>query len=80
MAAAGADIRKRKKLEDDFTPSVEATLAGLTGTTCREVSVCVSYAIDGEGGYQSEIGMLPSQRMITRMPQTAACAKQTPGT
>ena len=31
MAAAGDDARKRKKLEDDFTPRLELTVVALEG-------------------------------------------------
>jgi superfamily II DNA or RNA helicase len=75
IAAAGEDLRKRKKLEDDFTPRVEAALVGLRGKTYREVNVRVRYTIDGEGAYQSEIGLVPSQETITRKPRMGKCSK-----
>ena len=33
MESAGADERKRRKLEDDFTPRIDMTLVGLEGVT-----------------------------------------------
>jgi superfamily II DNA or RNA helicase len=37
LVAAGADARKRKKVEDDFTPRLDTTLVGMDGTVRRQL-------------------------------------------
>jgi hypothetical protein len=39
LTATGADPRKRKKIEDDFTPRLEAHLIGLEASVRRQLSV-----------------------------------------
>jgi hypothetical protein len=46
LRAAGTDPRKRKKLEDDFTPQIDATLVALDGHMSRRVNVMVRYQLD----------------------------------
>ena len=49
MRSAGDDERKRRKLEDDFTPRIDMTLVGLTGTVQRDVGVRVQYSFPSGG-------------------------------
>jgi hypothetical protein len=37
--AAGSDARKRKKLNDDFTPRFDMVLTGLEGEVRRDVGI-----------------------------------------
>ena len=46
MQAAGRDERKRKKLQDEFTPRLAMTLVGLEGKLYRELKVRVRYAFE----------------------------------
>ena len=43
LKAAGTDARKRKKLDDDFTPRLELTLVGAKGALRRDVTLAVRY-------------------------------------
>lgn len=71
LSAAGKDARKRKKLEDDFTPQIDMTLVALDGQVSRRVSVKISYLLDG-APYESELVIVPSDGRI----ETAAALDQ----
>ncbi len=75
MKAAGNDARKRKKLDDDFTPRFDIVLAGLEGEVRRDVGVRVRYSYVGGGDYDSEIAVRPGTGEILRVPETDLCAK-----
>lgn len=75
MEAAGNDARKRKKLEDDFTPRFDMVLAGLEGEVCRDVAVRVCYSYADGGEYESEINVRPGTSRFLRTPETDLCAK-----
>jgi superfamily II DNA or RNA helicase len=73
--SAGDDGRKRQKLQDDFTPRLAMTLAGLQGSLHREVKVRARYAFDGEPGYESEVTVTPHRGEISEAPDLALCTK-----
>lgn len=74
VRAAGDDLRAAKKLNDDFTPQVEATLAGLSGSVYRILDVIVTYSIDS-GEYSSKLRMRPSTRTVLGAPAAGVCAQ-----
>jgi superfamily II DNA or RNA helicase len=74
MRAAGNDPRLAKKLEDDFTPRLEATLTGLNGRLQRILEVAVTYSIDA-GEYTSTLRILTSKPQIINAPSLGICAK-----
>jgi len=74
VRAAGNDPRLIKKLEDDFTPRLEATLTGLIGRLHRILEVSVTYGIDA-GEYTSTLRILTSKPQITDTPPHSVCAK-----
>ncbi|MGO9174310.1 MAG: DEAD/DEAH box helicase [Rhodomicrobium sp.] len=74
VAAAGQDARKRKKMEEDFTPRVEAALVGLKGSTAREVEVHVRYAIDHDEAYESSLKIDFANESIVREPRFGQCS------
>ena len=73
--AAGNDPRLAKKLEDDFTPRIQTTLAGLRGTVDRILEGRVTYMIDNEGEYVSTLRVIPSAARIIEAPALKICAK-----
>lgn len=73
LRAAGNDARKRKKLEDDFTPQIDATLVALDGRVSRCVNVKVRYQLDGVS-YESELAVIPSDGRIETAPVLERCA------
>jgi superfamily II DNA or RNA helicase len=75
MRAAGSDNRKRKKLEDDFTPRLEMTLVGLEGAITRQVSLGVSYSFDSDLPYQSEIVVRLHDGALSGAPDKDLCSK-----
>ena len=54
-----AMMRKRKKLEDDFTPRLELTVVALEGTVHREVTTEVQYRFGETPPYISRLTVLP---------------------
>ena len=58
LLAVDEDERKRKKLMDDFTPRLRATLVGLQGQVRRIATVDVGYMFEGTE-YSSVIIILP---------------------
>ena len=72
IASAGGDVRKRKKLEDEFTPRNDLTLVGLQGTVQRHVATKAKYLFD-EHEFESEICVLPSEQRILSAPMLLTC-------
>jgi hypothetical protein len=75
MRAAGGDERKRKKLEDDFTPRLEMTLAALEGRLHRQVKVKAQYQFDTEFEYHSVLTIAPSTKQMVDAPEMDLCAR-----
>jgi superfamily II DNA or RNA helicase len=75
VRSAGTDERKRKKLEDDFTPRIDITLVGLEGNLSREVKVQASYAFDASPTYQSEISIRACDGTMVSEPPAELCGK-----
>lgn len=74
MNAAKNDERKRKKLEDEFTPRLEIELVGLKGEVRKEIKLRTSYRISGTQ-YQSVLKLVPSNRKLTAAPEFGLCSK-----
>ena len=75
VQAAGFDERKRKKLEDDFTPRLQMTLVALEGKVHRRVVIRGYYTIDGEREYESLLTVEPSNARLLDAPELAVCAR-----
>jgi superfamily II DNA or RNA helicase len=73
IAAAGDDARKRKKLEDDFTPRLELTVVALEGTLHREISTDAQYQFDGAPPYTSRLTIVPRTDCWAVSPELARC-------
>jgi len=73
VKGAGGDVRKRKKLEDDFTPRMEITLVGLEGTIHRELKVQVTYDFDNKNACRNHIVITPKIDKIIESPQLGNC-------
>ena len=74
MRAAGGDARKKRKLQDDFTPRLDMVLVGLEGKVQRDLTVRVRYSYEGGGDYESELTVRPATGEITKEPETEMCA------
>ena len=61
LAAAGADARKRKKVEDDFTPRLDTTLVGMDGTVRRQLRLKTLFDLGSEHEYESTIAVIPAE-------------------
>jgi predicted RecB family nuclease len=72
IRAAGGDERKRKKLEDDFTPNLQLTLGALDGKLHRRVTERVSYMLE-EVPYDSIITVTPHSGEINEAPEIGTC-------
>lgn len=70
--SAGNDLRKKKKLEDEFTPRLEISLVGLEGRVFRTLKLLVSYSFDNSQDYQSIITVTPSTGDIN-LPEMKIC-------
>lgn len=75
VEAAGDDIRKKKKLEDDFTPRLEISLVGLEGVVHRQLKVDVSYGFEPGTVYKSTLILTPSTNEINSSPEMDTCMK-----
>lgn len=75
LNSAGTDERKRKKLEDDFTPRLQVSLVGLEGDVHRDVNVAVHYSISGQSGYETTLTVTPHDGKILNAPEMRSCAK-----
>lgn len=60
IQSAGENERKRKKLQDEFTPRLEMTVVGLEGGVQRHLDMMVEYRVDDtDAKYQSAIQVHP---------------------
>jgi superfamily II DNA or RNA helicase len=75
MRAADGDERKRKKLQDEFTPRLEVTLVGLQGSLYREIKVLARYSFDSEAGYVSLLTVVPHNGDMIEAPQLRLCSR-----
>lgn len=75
IQAAGADERKRKKLEDDFTPRLEMTLVGVGGRLHRDLRVKAQYKLDAEFEYQNTLTIKPHTGELVDAPELGLCAR-----
>jgi superfamily II DNA or RNA helicase len=75
LRSAGADERKRKKLEDDFTPRLQVSIVGLAGDVHREVNARVHYSFGGQGDYETMISVAPHDEKVLDAPKMRACAQ-----
>jgi hypothetical protein len=75
LTATGADARRQKKIEDDFTPRLEAHLVGLEGSVRRQLSVKGIFELGTGHEYASSIDVIPSQNKITKSPELFPCSR-----
>lgn len=74
VKSAGEDLRKKKKLEDDFTPRLEMSLVGLDGKIHRQLSLYVSFQVGTNENYDSFLTILPSENSVLEQPAMEACS------
>jgi hypothetical protein len=77
VKAAGQDLRKKKKLKDDFTPRVEMMLVGLEGAIHRIFETDISYTLQSENQYISSLALVPSTGEIMIAPEMLQCSRTT---
>ena len=75
VRAAGVDARKKKKMEDDFTPRLEMMLVAIEGNLYRQLSVQAKYTIDARGIYFTPLTFTPCREELTDAPELATCTK-----
>lgn len=73
LKLAGKDARKRKKLEDEFTPQIDTTLVALDGQVSRRINLKVRYELDG-ASYESDLAISLSGDRIDTAPSLELCA------
>lgn len=73
VAAAGNDERKRRKLEDEFTPRLQITIVGLEGRVHRRVRLKAEYGLDGNAQYSSTIQVTPLSEDVLEAPPLERC-------
>jgi len=74
ITMVGQDERKKRKLQDDFTPRITMTLVGLKGAVQREMRIKVVYSIGPEATYESRITIQPSSKSIIVEPPRNTCS------
>lgn len=74
VMAARDDLRKLKKIEDDFTPRLETHLVGLEGSVRRQLSVRATFEIGTGHEYASSIDVIPSENKISKSPDLVRCS------
>jgi superfamily II DNA or RNA helicase len=75
LEAAGTDHRKRKKIEDDFTPQLEAFLVGLEGTVQRRLQVNGTFDFGSGPPYESVVAVVPAENRIVHSPELSRCSR-----
>lgn len=72
VRSAGSDERRKKKLEDEFTPRLEIALVGLEGSVFRKIKLKASYKIQ-DNEYLSTVFVRPSGGEIIESPELERC-------
>lgn len=75
VLSAGDDDRKRKKLEDEFTPRIEMTFVALEGKLHRQMKVQVKYRFDGEFDYTNMLTVTPYTEALADTPELSLCTR-----
>jgi superfamily II DNA or RNA helicase len=75
VSSAGSEARKKKKLEDDFTPRLQKTLVALEGSVHRQLKLRMRYRWDSGPEYVSTIIVEPHGSVVVDAPPLAECAK-----
>ncbi len=76
LRSTGDDLRKKKKIEDDFTPRLEISLVGLEGVVSRQLKSQISYNLEGSTlEYIGTITLIPSKNEINSTPNMLMCEK-----
>jgi superfamily II DNA or RNA helicase len=75
IRAAGSDERKRKKLEDEFTPSLEMTLVALEGKVHRWLEVKAKYGVGVGSEYDNTLTVMPHEGSFVEAPELGLCAQ-----
>jgi len=75
MQAAGRDERKRKKLEEEFTPRLDMTLVALEGKLHRQLEVKAQYKLDAASEYRSTLTVIPHTGGFADAPELSICAQ-----
>ncbi len=73
VQAAGGDARKRKKLEDEFTPRLELTVVALEGKVHREVMTQAQYRFGEAPPYASHLTVVPHTGKLQEAPTPGRC-------
>lgn len=73
VSAAGNDERKRRKLEDEFTPRLQMAVVGLEGRVHRRVRLRAEYNLDGNTRYESSIQVTPLSEDVIDAPPLERC-------
>jgi len=73
VEAAGSDPRKRKKLEDEFTPRIVMSLVALQGKAYRELRLHTRYLIDDEAEYDNHLRFVPHTGELLDQPDLMEC-------
>ena len=73
MQAASGDERKKKKLEDEFTPRLEMTLVAVEGKLHRRLQVQARYMFDSNNEYQSALTIAPNAKKLLVAPPMGIC-------
>ena len=74
VAVASGDTRKRKKLEDDFTPRLGMTLVGLEGEVHRDLKFRVQYGWEDGADYGSLLTVSPGSGEVVGGPHEGRAA------
>jgi hypothetical protein len=73
LKAAAGDARKRKKLEDDFTPRLQLTVVALEGKMHREVTAVAQYRFGDTPPYATRLVVVPHTREQLEAPELGRC-------
>ncbi len=73
VKAAANDERKRKKLEDDFTPRLDFTIVALEGKMHREVTMVAQYRFNDTPPYTSNLIVVPYTGEQLETPEIVRC-------
>jgi hypothetical protein len=75
LTAAGPEARKRKKIEDDFTPRVEINLVGLEGNVRRQLKIKGAFELGTGNEYTSSLTVIPTDNKIAKSPELLTCPR-----
>ncbi len=74
VGKAGADARRRHRVETDFAPKVFADVVAMSGLRYDVVQASVAFVLDKEHRYEADLELIPATKKVLGEPDRRTCS------